>query len=72
MSTKLHLKSLDEWNSERSVRTPIAERDVPNGIMCPKCGAELHDEDRSLRCPSIPPQFKMRCPSCDFVGFRHV
>ena len=44
--SKKNLKSLDQWNQERSQFLSEAGQDGPqkNGIACPKCGVELYDQ----------------------------
>jgi hypothetical protein len=62
------LISLDEYNATRGLEVE-ALYDAPNGIACPKCGAELHD-DRQPPPNSAPPQIYARCPDCGFMGSR--
>lgn len=42
----------------------------PNGITCPNCGEELMDSIPMIILTSNPPQKKVCCSSCDYVGYR--
>lgn len=67
------LKSLEEHNASRSKAYDVmASRNLPrpNGIACPKCGTELIDSDPTMTLASNPPQKNIKCPSCDYVGYR--
>ena len=66
------MPTLDEFNAQRllgHLREHTYPR--PNGITCPKCGAELADSDGLLRL-SNPIQRKVQCTQCDFHGYRYV
>ena len=41
----------------------------PNGIACPKCGAELMDTDGMI-LTSYPAQRNVKCSKCEYVGYR--
>lgn len=69
----LKLKSLEGHNASRSkAYDVIASINLPrpNGIACPKCGTELIDSDPTMTLASNPPQTNIKCPSCDYVGYR--
>ena len=64
------LKSLEEHNKavlfdESKIRPPQG-----NGIACPKCGAELRDDNDGVVLTSNPPQFHVHCSSCTWKGTR--
>ena len=64
------MKTLDESNDEV---WKVYERNAPypNGIECPKCGAELMDSDNMI-LTSSPPQRNIHCPKCGYRGYRLV
>lgn len=69
---KKQLKSLQEhnttdiaWNASLYKNTP-----QPNGIACPNCSEELMDSNPMVTLTSNPPQKKVCCSSCDYVGYR--
>lgn len=65
------LKTLEEHNE--SVMRSILDtwpREVPNGIACPNCGKELVDADPSVTLRSHPPQKRVACKSCGWLGTR--
>lgn len=64
------LKPLDEFNAERSESYAIASKPHPNGIACPKCGAECVDSNPGITLTSNPPRAMIACSKCDFVGSR--
>jgi hypothetical protein len=41
----------------------------PNGIACPKCGAELYDTTMMV-LTSNPPQKTVGCKECGYHGYR--
>ena len=65
------LKSLQEHNKE-SMRLFFKQNTPqPNGIACPKCGAELVDTDPNVVLTSYPPQKHVGCLKCDYTGYAH-
>ena len=42
----------------------------PNGIGCPKCGAELYDSEPGRRIASNPPKTRVHCGACGYRGYR--
>jgi DNA-directed RNA polymerase subunit M/transcription elongation factor TFIIS len=63
------LKPLASFNAERRalIHKPQAEK---NGIECPQCGEELFDTDSSVTLTTDPPQTRVNCTDCGFVGTR--
>lgn len=72
MSDKL--KSLEEHNitSSNFNSSLNAKNSVPNGIECPKCGAELLDTRPNEILTSVPPKKNVGCSrdTCDYTGYR--
>ena len=66
------LKSLDEFNAERHEAHRLANSNEPrpNGIACPKCGAELFDTNPNVILTSYPAQKNVGCKACSYVGYR--
>jgi len=68
------LKSLEEHNAINSTFHwgMMGQSPVPNGIACPKCGAELLDTQPNVTLTSMPPQKNVGCSSenCDYTGYR--
>lgn len=67
-----HLISLEEHNKAivNSVHDWHNNEARPNGIACPRCGAELLDSNPNMVCASLPPQKAIRCSKCVYSGFR--
>lgn len=61
------LISLDDFNKKE--REKYNKESNLNGIACPKCGEELMDSSSSVLL-SHPPQKRVNCSKCDFVGTR--
>jgi hypothetical protein len=70
MSKKL--MTLDGYNEMRVHEVNFGLINQPNGIACPDCGAELHDEDPNFILTSNPPQTRVKCPKCDYIGYRFI
>lgn len=69
------LKTLEESNAENRAKHEThswVAQNVPNGIGCPKCGAELVDRQPGIRTNSNPPKTDVRCLVCGFFGSRIV
>lgn len=64
------LKSLEEFNQERRASYTGFNNPRPNGIACPKCGAEMNDSKSSVTLTSNPPQVYVACPKCGHSGTR--
>lgn len=68
------MKTLEQFNEERRKRHQEANLRMntpqPNGIQCPKCGAELFDSNPRMTLTSNPPQMNVHCDECDYKGFR--
>ena len=64
------LKSLEEHNAEAHRRHRLATELHANGIACPKCGKELWDSQPMMLLTSYPPQRDIRCPVCNYRGYR--
>jgi ribosomal protein S27E len=59
------LTSLMDFNeARRNWPSAGATGPQPNGIACPKCGAEMLDTTPGLRLLSSPPQMNVHCPAC--------
>lgn len=64
------LKSLASHNAAAGSFYDRPTVDVPNGIACPACGAELVDVDRSCVLTSAPPKYAASCLACRWRGYR--
>ena len=68
------LKSLVEHNNISSTFHwgLLQQSPAPNGIACPKCGAELLDTKPNETLTSIPPKKNVGCSrdTCDYTGYR--
>lgn len=67
------LKPLLDHNKEAlGVWGPASlECKVKNGIACPECGAELFDTNQFRQLASWPPQYRIHCENCDYMGTRY-
>lgn len=63
------MKTLEEHNRERGYKAPKYPK--PNGIECPKCGAELHDKDNTILL-SMPPKKTVVCLKCGYFDYALV
>ena len=63
------LISLEENNRQAYVASSCDPR--PNGVACPKCGAELYDSSPCFALTSHPLQYYVHCPSCKWHGTRN-
>jgi len=63
------MKSLGQHNAERT-RLHNSGPSVLNGIECPSCGNELKDSAPLMTLLSIPPQKRIHCDKCEYVGTR--
>lgn len=50
---------MDNWNAPRR-----------NGLACPKCKEELWDSEPDITIETQPPQKKVMCKGCGYVGHR--
>ena len=66
------LVSLDEYNGKRWRYFFGTVQPRPNGIACPKCGAELLDSSHAAIMLSNPPQVPVHCSNreCGYTGLR--
>ncbi len=67
--------SLEDWDKRASHRSDSFRNppiNVPNGIACPKCHAELVDCDRRVLLTSNPPQYDIKCMACGWKGYRYA
>lgn len=70
MSEQKTLKTLSEWNKERSEHHWNSGKAKPNGIACPHCGKELFDTEPNSVLTSMPPQKVVGCMDCGWKGKR--
>ena len=72
MEEKKDLKSLKEHNEQRLFFFEKTNSNAPrpNGVACPKCGAELFDSNPLMKLTSIPPQKNVHCGECSYIGYR--
>lgn len=64
------LKTLEEHN--KIVQELIKIRETGHtGIACPNCGNELYDSSPGLCLTSNPPQYRVFCRVCNWVGTRY-
>lgn len=64
------LTPLNKFNQSRLYST--WQDNKPNGIACPECGAELVDMQSNEILTSNPPKIRIRCPVCEYFGYRYV
>jgi hypothetical protein len=65
------LKSLEQHNKETvDYLYQMNTYPRPNGIACPKCGAELMDTNSEVLC-SNPPKHNINCSKCEYRGYRY-
>jgi len=65
------LVSLKDFNSMARQQYAIdRDQPIPNGIACPKCGAELFDSFPGIVLASNPPQKNIHCDKCGYKGYR--
>lgn len=64
------LKSLEDHDRERYARHDFVTKERPNGIACPKCGAELIDTMPNCVLASLPPRLAISCLKCAWTGSR--
>ena len=70
MNTTQSLKTIEQHNSDAlRVWNAANSGERPNGIACPKCGAELFD-DTTRVLTSLPPQTPIFCKKCDYSSSR--
>lgn len=62
---------LEEFNKEKIKGFQKPRYPMPNGIACPKCGSELHDEGPEVLM-SRPAQKRVIClnPECKHITYR--
>lgn len=63
------MKTLEQHQREAIAAMPQQITERPNGIACPKCGAELWD-DCTRVLTSNPPQTPIFCKKCGYAGSR--
>jgi len=65
---------LDQYNQKRREQYNFLSNAQlnKNGIACPKCSAELVDDDPSLLFMSCPPQQAIKCLTCNYSGTRVI
>ncbi len=73
------MKTLDEWNAERTAkymeeakRLSEMSQPHPNEISCPTCGKELWDSNPMMILDSMPQQKNVHCPGCGYRGYRVI
>ena len=64
------LISLAEHNNRRWSLLTDRSKPRKNGIACPLCGEELVDPNPMEEYTSDPPQIKVECLECGYVGMR--
>ena len=67
------LKDLNEANEEVFKVREMLNSNEPrlNGIACPNCGAEMLDSNPMETLTSNPPQKRIHCSNCHYVGYRY-
>ena len=65
------LKSLEEHDAQQSARRQADDPQL-NGIACPRCGEELYDSNPNITLGTYPPQKRMHCNKCYYIGYRIV
>ena len=66
------METLKDYNlKRRRIFDEVEEENQPhpNGIECPKCGAELWDSSPNIVLTSNPPQKHIHCPKCGYKGY---
>lgn len=66
------LKTLKEHDDAILSKSSVGsvEGSRPNGIACPECGKELVDTNPSVTLTSNPPQKRVGCRRCRWIGTR--
>ena len=64
------LKTIEEHEQEFLVQYKISEGESRCGIQCPTCGEELY-VDNTCILTSNPPQRRIYCKKCKFIGSIH-
>ena len=64
------MKSLKEHEEEFQKQYNPSKQWMPTGIACPECGSEL-EYDTTILLLSNPPQRRVRCSNCNYVGSMH-
>lgn len=64
------LIKLQDFNDVRSDCYQRENAPKPNGIECPRCGAELLDSTPMIVLASYPPKKSVHCAKCDYRGYR--
>jgi hypothetical protein len=74
MTGEKKLKDLNEHNMAASsfYNDFYSNSPRPNGIACPKCGAELLDSNPNVMLTSMPPKMNTHCAKegCGYSGYR--
>ena len=65
-----NLKTLDEHNRIVGELRKIQETGH-TGIACPNCGNELFDSSPGIVLLSNPPQYRVFCRVCNWMGSRY-
>lgn len=65
------LRNLDEHNKSALDTNRLMTAGHPNGIACPKCGAEMWDTNPSVMLTSWPPRYSIHCPECGHTTIRY-
>jgi uncharacterized protein with PIN domain len=65
------MQALDQHNQQTLAMFQLNTQPHPNGIVCPECQHELMDSNPSVCLTSWPPQYKVHCPSCGYIGSRY-
>lgn len=65
----MSLQSLEDHNKQALDRA-FKKKMHPGltGIACPQCGNELHYSEPDVILTSSPPQKRIKCFACNFVG----
>lgn len=65
------LQSLEGFNEKNQSHTSLwISKAQPNGIACPRCGAELLDSTPNTILTTNPPKMAIHCDDCGYKDFR--
>ena len=65
------MQNLNQHNQQKLTKFQLNTQSRLNGISCPECQHELMDSNPSVCLASWPPQYRVHCPNCGYIGCRY-